>query len=69
MAAFQIRGHFVAILGVVGHHEQDGFLVQFGMLGRRLAPLDHAQVEVVGVPLGVFRAGPFAELGPTLEVG
>ena len=50
MAAFQIRGDFVAVPGVVGHHEQDGFLVQLGVRGRRLAPLDDAQVEVVGVP-------------------
>ena len=37
--AFQVFGHIVAILGVVGHHKQNGILAHFFMLGIGLAPL------------------------------
>ena len=52
----KILGHVVAVAGVVGHHEQDGLLAHLFVLGIRLAPFDHAQMDIVGVFLGVLGA-------------
>ncbi len=69
IVAFQVLGHVVAVRGVVGHHEQDGLLAHLFVLGIRLAPLDHAQVEIVGVLLGVLGALPLRQLGAAGGIG
>ena len=69
VVAFQVCGHVVAVAGIVGHHEQDGFLAQFFVFGIRLPPLDHAQVNVVGVFLGVLGALALYQFGAAGGVG
>ena len=69
IVAFQVLGHVVAVAGVVGHHEQDGLLAQLFVFGIGLAPLDHAQVDVVGVFLGVLGALALHQFGAAGGVG
>ena len=52
----QILGHVVAVARVVGHHEQDRLLAHLFVFGIRLAPFDHAQMDVVGIFLGILYA-------------
>lgn len=54
VTTLQLLRHVIAVFGIVGHHEQDGLLAQLLVFLVDLAPLDHAQVDIVGVLLGVF---------------
>lgn len=47
----QVLGHVIAVLGVIGHYEQDGLLSQLLMFGVDLAPLLNPQVQIIGVAL------------------
>ena len=69
MKLFQILGYIVAVLSVVGHDEQNGFLAKFLVLTVGLAPFLHAQGDIVGVFLGVSRALPFREFGSAGGIG
>ncbi len=66
---FQISGNVVAVLRVVGHDKEDRPLAELLVLFVGLAPLNHAQVQVVGVFLRILRASPLAELGAARLVG
>ncbi len=67
--AFEILGHIVAVAGIVGHHEQDGLLAHLFVFGVCLAPLDHAQMDIVRVFLGEFNALSLNELCAAGGVG
>ena len=65
----QILGHIVAVPGVVGHDEQDGLLAHLLVFGVGLAPFDHAEMDIVGVLLGVLGALALLQLRPARRIG
>ena len=69
ISRLQIFRHLVAVAGVVRHHEEDRLFPHLPMLLARLSPLDHTQVQVVGVLLGELGALLLRELRPAGAVG
>ena len=75
-AALQVRiiplkigRNVIAILRVIGHDEEDGFLAHLLVLVIGLAPFNDTKVEIVGIFLGVFCALAFLKLCPACCVG
>ena len=65
---FQMRADFIAVAGVVHHHEQHGFLAEFFVLGVALAPFLDAQRKIVGMFLGEQRAFVLLQLGAARRI-